>query len=68
MEPESVKIFRASIGDLVRINDSGGGFFTLGIYLGISIEWKDFHMVHHDGQTNRYDEPFWRLEIVNANR
>ena len=68
MEPESIKAFRANIGDLVRVNDSGGDSFAFGIYLGILTEWKDFHVVYHNGQANRYDEPFWQLRVVSESR
>jgi hypothetical protein len=55
---------KMKVGDLVRVSDSHGLPFAIGVYLGVMTGWKEFHLIHHDGQAYRYDEPFWQLEVI----
>ena len=66
------------VGDLVRVKaPDDERVYAVGVYLGVKTTWKDWHMVHiiHPwqlGSTNYdaspFDEPFWKLEVINESR
>jgi hypothetical protein len=66
------------VGDLVQVRAEDDGIvYAIGIYLGIKKTWKEWHSVHvvHPWQlandfkvAQLYDEPYWKLEVINANR
>jgi hypothetical protein len=57
------------VGDLVRVTSASRPIITeIGVFLGMSESWKEWYRVWVRGKEQRYDEPFWEIEVINERR
>ena len=53
------------VGDLVRVTSASRPIVTeIGIFLGMDTTWKEWYCILVKDKEQRYDEPFWVIEII----
>ena len=53
------------VGDLIKVTSASRPVVTeVGIFLGMQHDWKEWHRVLVKGKEQKYDEPFWEIEVI----
>tara|TARA_R110000824_G_scaffold3750_6_gene17867 strand:- start:856 stop:1044 length:189 start_codon:yes stop_codon:yes gene_type:complete len=54
-----------NVGDLVKVTSASRPIVTeVGIFLGMARDWKEWYRILVKGNEQRYDEPFWVIEVI----
>jgi hypothetical protein len=53
------------VGDLVKVTSASRPTVTeVGIFLGMERDWKEWYRILVKDKEQKYDEPFWVIEVI----